>query len=133
MKFADLTGTKGRDTGHRAIDGAVEYELCVSPHNYEVMLHYQNNWAPDLTAEIDLLLDDNGKLDEQHSQALYEKYFNSGKFNTEVAQTGARHNGTESRGDARGEDLRTTQTTEDKIAEEPNRKGAPPFPVRLFV
>ena len=90
MKFADLTGNKGRDTGHRAIDGAVEYELCVSPHNYEVMLHYQNNWTPDLTAEIDLLLDDNGKLDEQHSEALYEKYFNSGKFNTEVAETGAK-------------------------------------------
>lgn len=90
MKFAELTGTKGRETGHRAIDGVVERELCVSPHNYEIWLNYQNNWIPDLNQEMDLLLAQDGQIDEQQSEGLYDKYFSSSKFNTEVAETGAR-------------------------------------------
>lgn len=88
MKFAELTGNKGRETGHRAIDGVVDSELVVSPHNYEIWLNYQNNWIPDLNEEMDLLLSQSGHLDEQQSEALYDKYFSPSKYNTQVVETG---------------------------------------------
>ncbi|MAK62073.1 MAG: GGDEF domain-containing protein [Ponticaulis sp.] len=90
MKFGELTGRAGRETGHRAIDGVIDLDLSASPQNYELWLHYQNNWTPGLNDEIDELLSDDGHLDEKCSETLYDKYFNSSRLSAHVAQTGAR-------------------------------------------
>ena len=40
MKIGELTGDKGRTTGHQAVDGVIDHELSASPQNYELWLHY---------------------------------------------------------------------------------------------
>lgn len=90
MKIGDLTGDKGRATGHLAVDGVIDKELSASPQNYELWLHYQNDWTPGLCKEIDDYLEKTGFLDEQQTEVLYDKYFNSSRFSAHVAQTGAK-------------------------------------------
>lgn len=90
MKIGELTGDKGRKTGHQAVDGVIDHELSASPQNYELWLHYQNDWTPGLRNEIESYISDTGHLDEQQTEVLYDKYFNSSRFSAHVAQTGAK-------------------------------------------
>ncbi|WP_022695572.1 GGDEF domain-containing protein [Ponticaulis koreensis] len=90
MKIGELTGDKGRTTGHQAVDGVIDHELSASPQNYELWLHYQNDWTPGLRNEIESYISDTGHLDEQQTELLYDKYFNSSRFSAHVAQTGAK-------------------------------------------
>ena len=90
MKFGELIGENGRTSGHKAIDGIVDQKLATSPQNYELWLHYQNNWTPNLNAEIDSALSEGKAIDEQFSEVLYDKYFNSSRLSSHVVQTGAR-------------------------------------------
>ena len=88
MKFDELTGESGREKGHSAIDSIIDHELVASPQNYELWLHYQNNWTPGLNDEIRVAIGETGRLDEQQLEELYDRYFNSARLGTHVVQTG---------------------------------------------
>ena len=90
MNFGDLTGDKGRETGHQAVDGAIDQQLAASPQNYELWLHYQNEWTPGLKDDVDELLQRNGLIDEREAEFLYDKYFNSSRLSAHAVETGAK-------------------------------------------
>ena len=90
MKVEDLSGQKGRESGHKAIDGIIDHKLSASPQNYELWLNYQMQSVPGLNEEINTTIAENGEFSEHHSELLYDKYFNSSKLGTHVVQTGAK-------------------------------------------
>lgn len=90
MEAEDLKGEKGRQNGHKAIDGVIERALSASPQNYELWLHYQNNWTPGLREEIETIITETGCLTERNIETMYDKFFNASKLNTYVVQTGAK-------------------------------------------
>ena len=90
MNVGDLNGEKGRNNGIAAVNEIIDHDLLVTPQNYELWLHYQNDWTPGLTADLNKSLKKSGKLDERMTETLYDKYFNHHKLDSEVIQTGTR-------------------------------------------
>ncbi len=90
MIFDKLSGETGRKTAHTAVDEIVDHHLAPSPRNYELWLHYLNDWTPGLRDEMTRELRETGALDETATELLYERYFSNAKFNNEVVQTGER-------------------------------------------
>lgn len=90
MQVGELRGERGRNNGVRALNDVIDNKLLASPQNYELWLHYQQNWNPSLTREIDKFLDAGKALDEGTTETLYDKYINNRKFDSAVIDTGAR-------------------------------------------
>lgn len=90
MQVGDLKGETGRKNGIRALNDVIDNNLLASPQNYELWLHYQQNWTPSLTREIEAALNSGNKLDENKTEELYERHINNRKFDSAVIETGAR-------------------------------------------
>lgn len=90
MQIGELKGERGRKNGIRALNDVVDNNLLASPQNYELWLHYQQNWTPSLTREIDETLSSGIGLDESKTEELYDRHISNRKLDAAVIETGAR-------------------------------------------
>lgn len=90
MQVGELKGEKGRATGLRAINDVIDHGLFATPENYELWLHYQNNWTPALTNDMESYIKSGQPLDETTIEKLYERHLSSTRLDSAVMLTGAR-------------------------------------------
>ncbi len=90
MILEHLRGENGVKLGHSAVDRIGEFQLSVSPQNYEVWLHYMAGWSPDLRKAMDDAIERNEGLTDAKLESLHDQFFSSTQLSTQVVETGSR-------------------------------------------
>lgn len=90
MQVGELKGEKGRKSGVRAVNDVIDQGLYATPDNYELWLHYQNNWTPALTSEIEAHLSSGKPISEAEAEKLYDRHLGGTHLDDAVRLTGTR-------------------------------------------
>jgi diguanylate cyclase len=83
-----FTGAAGQRLGVSIIERLTQFDLPVSPAQYEVMFGYQTGAPADLVKDIDTRLERGERITHALSEALFEKYFAGTRLSVQMLEAG---------------------------------------------